>query len=85
MVYKCSMALDGWTKVGDHVDATGLWAIYRHKGVNFASVELIEQYPADDSEKAAKAYDKKAEGVRRGGLWLVAPNGRVTGATFIRP
>jgi hypothetical protein len=78
------VALDGWTKVGDQIDGTGLWAIYRHKGVLLASLELIEQFPADEPERASRSYAKRVETVRRGGIWLVAPNGRVCGATFIR-
>lgn len=79
------MNLDGWTKVGDQFVGTGLWAIYRHKGVLFSNVELVEQHPAEDSERATKSYEKRSEGVRRGGLWLVDPRGKVCGVTFIRP
>ncbi len=78
------MRLDGWTKVGDSVEGTGLWAIYRHKGVQFADIELLEQYPAEQAVKAQKAYSKRAQIIRRGGLWLVDPHGCVHGATFIR-
>ena len=78
-------ALNGWTKVGDRINATGQWTIYRHKGVQFADVEQLAQYPAEQPERATKDYTKRADTIRRGGLWLVAPDGRVCGVTFIRP
>ncbi len=55
MVYKGLMSgLDGWTKVGDCIQGTGLWSIYRHKGVQFAGVEMLAQYPAEETKRAAK-------------------------------
>lgn len=77
--------LDGWTKVGDQVGATGRWVLYRHKGVQFASVEVLQDLPPDAGTMAERLYTKKAEDIRRGGLWLVDPSGRVCGVTFIRP
>ncbi len=78
-------ALDGWTKVGDRVDATGRWVLYRHKAVRFSVIEPIESFAPEEADRATRLYAKKAEDVRRGGLWLVDPEGRVHGVTFIRP
>ena len=79
------MALDGWTKIGDQIEGTGKWTLYRHRGLSLSSVDVIDEIPADKAARAARLYGKKAGDVRRGGLWLVSPEGRVCGATFIRP
>jgi hypothetical protein len=79
------MALDGWTRIGDQIEGTGRWVLYRHKGTALASIEVLEELAAEQAERASRVYDKRAEGLRRGGLWLVSPQGRVCGVTFIRP
>jgi hypothetical protein len=77
--------LDGWTKVGDQIGATGRWTLYRHRGLKFAALEVLERWPPEEPERALKLYTKKSADIRRGGLWLVSPEGRVCSVTFIRP
>jgi hypothetical protein len=59
--------------------------LYRHRAVVLASIEVLDELPPEDEVRARKVYAKKAETVRRGGLWLVDPIGIVRGVTFIRP
>ena len=77
--------LDGWTKVGDHVPPTGKWTLYRYKGREFDDVDVFASFEAADSAKATSAYQKESEKVKRGGLWLVAPDGKIAAQVFIRP
>jgi hypothetical protein len=76
--------LDGWTKVGDTIHKTGRWVIYRHKAVSMSALEALEDFPANESRRAAKAYERRAKSVGRGGIWLVSPDGLVCALTFIR-
>jgi hypothetical protein len=76
------MSLDGWTKVGDRIEGTGRWVVYRHRAVLRADYEVLSAF--EDEGKATKFFTKKASDIRRGGIWLVSPIGRVCGATFIR-
>lgn len=77
--------LDGWTKVGDKVTPTGKWTVYRFRGGEFDDVSVVESFPPDEPEKAAKLYEKTVKDVRRGAAWLIAPDGRVDAMLFIRP
>ena len=79
------MALDGWTRIGDSIQGTGHWVVYRHRGRATSYVESVEDLPAEEAEKALRLYTKRAQTVGRGGLWLVNPQGVVCAATFIRP
>ena len=77
--------LDGWTRVGDQIAATGRWTLYRHRGRATSSLEILQELPPEKSERASKLYAKKSQDIGRGGLWLVSPEGRVCAVTFIRP
>jgi hypothetical protein len=77
--------LDGWTKVGDTVAPNGKWTLYRHKGKEFDDVTVFDSFDAAEAEKATGAYQKESEKVKRGGLWLVAPDGKIAAQIFIRP
>ncbi len=76
------MGLSGWTKVGDRVDPTGSWTVYRHKGRDFDDVEVVDSVP--DQSLAVKRYSSAADGARRGGVWLVSPDGLVVDVKFVR-
>jgi hypothetical protein len=78
------MSLDGWTRVGDKVEATGRWVLYRHRATAMAKLEVLEELPRADAIKASKLYAKRADSIRRGGFWLVDPEGVVREATFVR-
>lgn len=78
------MALDGWTKVGDHVEETGYWVVYRHKGTLNATLEALGNEPSEQANRAWRRYTTRARTIGRGGLWLVDPTGTVRAVTFIR-
>jgi hypothetical protein len=77
--------LDGWTKIGDKVSPTGKWTVYRFRGGEFDDVTAMESFPPDDPDKAAKLYKATITGMKRGAVWLIAPDGRVDAMLFIRP
>jgi hypothetical protein len=69
--------LDAWTKIGDTVDATGRWTLYKHGGRLISEVERVNDWPDEDTTLARKAFASRVKLVHRGGLWLVAPDGKV--------
>lgn len=83
------MKLDGWTKVGDKVTPTGKWTVYRFKGKEFDEVMVLQDFPPEDlaaEVSATAAYAKVVkDGVKRGAVWLVAPDGTVKDLVFVRP
>jgi hypothetical protein len=79
--------LDGWTKVGDRVNPTGKWTVYRFRGGEFDDVSVVESFSPDverAEEKAVKLYEKTVKDVKRGAAWLVAPDGKIAAMLFIR-
>jgi hypothetical protein len=77
--------LDGWSKVGDRYSANGRWTLYRHKGREFDDLSVFASFEAEEADRASTAYQKESEKVKRGGLWLVAPDGLITAQVFVRP
>lgn len=77
--------LNGWTRIGDRVSATGKWTVYRFKGKEFDDVLLLEDFPSEEEPKAAVLFEKTRKDMKRGAVWLVAPDGTVKDLLFIRP
>ena len=77
--------LNGWTKLGDNVSATGKWVVYRFKGKEFDTVDVLESFSAEETEKASKLYQSEVSKMKRGAAWLVTPEGKVSAMLFIRP
>ena len=85
-VYKGSVPqLSAWTKIGDTVDATGRWTIYRHTGRPISEVEKVLDWEGDAVQVAMRAYTSRVKLLTRGGLWLVSPEGKVALATWRVP
>lgn len=76
--------LDGWSKVGDSYSPNGKWTLYRHKGREFDDLDVCGSFTPGETEEAATAYRKESEKVKKGGLWLVAPDGKISAMTFVR-
>lgn len=77
--------LDGWSKVGDSYSSNGKWTLYRHKGREFDDLNVCGSFEPDEAEKATSVYQKESEKVKKGGLWLVAPDGKIAAQIFVRP
>ena len=63
--------------------ATGRWVLYQHKARILSDVEKIADWGPEDIEVASRAYASRAEKVHRGGLWLVAPDGKVAACIWV--
>jgi hypothetical protein len=83
LVYVEKVNLSAWSKVGDILPATGRWKLYQHKARILSDVEEIGDWDADQPAVAVRAYQTRAEKTHRGGLWLVAPDGKITAALWI--
>ena len=77
--------LNAWTKIGDTVDATGKWTLYRHMGRPFSTVKKVLEWEGDAVMIANRAYASRVKLFTRGGLWLVSPDGKVALATWKVP
>jgi hypothetical protein len=77
--------LNAWTKIGDNVDATGRWTLYRHTGRQLSEVEKVLDWEGDSVLVASGAYTSRVKLLTRGGLWLVSPEGKVALATWRVP
>jgi hypothetical protein len=74
-----------WTKNGDQVEPPGEWAVFQlmpHRG-------MLEQLPKvqkfKDVERATRYYQEKSRTHRKGGLFLVTPEGVVAACIWILP
>lgn len=77
-----STELNGWTNIGDKYTASGKWVIYK-KGGSFGSLAwIVKDFPVDERDKAINTFDKAAEILKKGGLWLVGPDGTVAKRAF---
>jgi hypothetical protein len=74
--------LNGWTKLGDKVEGNGKWRLLRHGGKTFDTLKPKGEWPPEQAEKATREYQKLAETVNLGGLWLVSPDGTVAALIF---
>ncbi len=75
--------LSGWTKIGDKVEATGKWSILKvspHRGLREPIPTVT---PFDDPERAAKTYRERSEALRKGGIFLVNPEGIVAACMWV--
>lgn len=77
-----SATLDGWTKVGDKYIVRGKYTLYKHGGTLGSSPWIMKDFPADQGQEAVEAYDEIAETIKKGGFWLVDPDGIVTKQIF---
>lgn len=77
------MELNAWTKVGDVFEATGRWTIYTFKARILSVVEPVADWPSDETAVASRAYAARAQKLHRGGLWLVAPDGKVVATLWV--
>ena len=76
--------LNAWTKVGDQIETvTGRWVIYQHKARMLSEVEKVADWGPEEIAVASRAYAARANKISRGGLWLVAPDGKVTACLWI--
>jgi hypothetical protein len=74
--------LNGWTKIGDKYIARNKWTLYKHGGT-FGSIPwIVKDFPANKDQEAIKTYDKIADTVKKGGFWLVSPDGTVIKQIF---
>jgi hypothetical protein len=69
--------LNGWTKIGDTFEANGKWCLYRHLAGQMSMLQSKGEWPPEQAEQAAEKYQKLAQSVNVGGLWLVSPAGVV--------
>lgn len=84
--YRCTeegMNLNAWTKIGDILPVTGRWRLYQHKARILSDVEEIGSWTPEEVDVATRAYQARAEKVHRGGLWLVAPDGKVAARMWV--
>ena len=77
-----SHILNGWTKVGDKYTSRNKYTIYKNGGTFESNPWIVKDFPLMDEQKAINAYDKIAETVKKGGLWLIAPDGTVMKQMF---
>ncbi len=75
--------LNAWTKIGDQATVTGRWVIYQDRARILSEVEKIADWGPEDIEVASRAYAARESKLTRGGLWLVAPDGKVVARTWI--
>lgn len=76
--------LDGWTKVGDSVNPNGKWTVYRFKGKEFDTVDILYLFPPEDGKKILHLYELEVKKMKRGAIWLVAPDGKIVAMIFLR-
>lgn len=74
--------LNGWTKIGDVYSPRGKWTIYKHGGTLGSTSWMVGDFLPSDESEAIKAYNKALEQHKRGGLWLISPDGIVTKSSY---
>lgn len=84
-MYDGTVNLNAWTKIGDTTNATGNWVLYQHRARILSEIEKIAEWDAQEAATATRAYQTRAEKVHRGGLWLVAPDGKVAACVWVPP
>jgi hypothetical protein len=77
------VALNAWTKIGDAYRDTGKWVLYQHKARLLSEIEELGTWQPEETDVARRAYQARADKVHRGGLWLVAPDGKVAACMWV--
>jgi len=81
------MEVTAWTKTGDKVAAPGKWSVVRlmpHRGFGCpVPIPKVDSY--DNPDRALKVYREKSATHRKGGVFLVDPEGVVAACLWISP
>lgn len=76
-------AIDAWTKTGDNVSHGGSWRVYKLS--TRAPLRELKEEAFPDAETATRAYQRAADALRQGGVYLVNPEGVVAACIWIPP
>lgn len=81
-----SNKISAWTKVGDVVSPPGQWTIYTLAPHRLGALEPEPKgLPFNTAQKATEGYEKRANKLRRGGIFLVTPTGTVAAYLWLPP
>ena len=77
-----TLELNGWTKKGDKYHSRGKWTVYKHGGTLGSVAWIAKDFLPAFESKALEFYNKALEKHKRGGLWLVSPDGIIQESSY---